>query len=1111
MQKHLHNLRNILNRVFGIRAPHKRVVLLVGVLSVAVGVFFALQFVKADAGETVVRIATNAFTSLLAEIVIYIDKLLARLLVVLSNIMIAAASYNDFVNAPAVEKGWTIVRDLANMFFIVVLLVISFGTILRIQQYRFQQTLPRFIIWAVLINFSKFIAGVWIDFAQVITLTFVNAFRDAAAGNIVDAFGLREMLTFLNDGSTISADAGDVLGAVILSLALLIIANVVIFSLAITFLFRIVALWLLVVLSPIAYVTRTFPNATKYSDQWWTMFNKYVMTGPVLAFFIWLALTIIATPGPDNLPYLQGVVGTIDDATQTAGYDVVNATSAGGYGLAASISAISSSDRLLSFILSIGLFISALMATQQLGVMGSGVAGSALKGIQKGALGTARWVARRPGAMGSWTARKIKAGRAPGPLKRLAGVDFNPANFVRGVRKGMANKRIEEELEGTRESGAKARQSGGLKAAIYAGGTPEDFQREYMSGFIYNRGLQRLGMNASEKAESIRTQALEEKKKKESLEMLAQTPDPETYMENDLNSRIDIHEQELKAKTNQIEEGDTIEKRLLVRRDALEKLKKPKEGQAVDQNKVEAEEAAIADLEVKKQTFLENKKNFGEQWEEDRAALDTELTALKTQRASVFGVGADGTPALDPNDRYTAAMQYVEEQHQKKVVERDRVQRGGITDAQIEERKALIRAARQKDRTAAKEQDSLIEKKDTAHPEELAKLNAQLEELQKLREGIAAWMARIDDGGKTRLTRDDYKNHQQTLGEGRETEDERFKKEEIDVDGKKTGRTMGEALIKGLNEALTEDTEQLDAMRTITEAQREQYRILAAEAGTAQKKLEDKAMEASKWVFQDFSARAAGRTAASIAAKNVDTENEHELIQLFKSALNNDDKGLAEAVMREAAAVGHLNELVNAEGFIANQDGLNQFVNKTLVDKLGMDKQIAYGIQNDASEMAQRINHWTFAQSVGVKSGQYYQRTPYEQGMRSAVEMSKKDPEGVVRQSNRLGYGGEDPSGAFHISEVGLHMIAKGYKSIQSQFSRGRYNRSAAMKLVTPETFSRLQSLMYTDLIDDKRLYRKFLNELLSYAAGSADTLGAESRAVSRLLDHAVPRDLPNV
>ena len=66
------------------------------------------------------------------------------------------------------------------MFFVVVLLIIALATILNQEKYSYKTWLPKLILMAVLINFSKMICGLIIDVAQVVMMTFVNAFKDVS-------------------------------------------------------------------------------------------------------------------------------------------------------------------------------------------------------------------------------------------------------------------------------------------------------------------------------------------------------------------------------------------------------------------------------------------------------------------------------------------------------------------------------------------------------------------------------------------------------------------------------------------------------------------------------------------------------------------------------------------------------------------------------------------------------------------------------------------------------------------------------------------------------------------------------------------------------------------
>ncbi|HBH46986.1 MAG TPA: hypothetical protein DDX47_06550, partial [Candidatus Jacksonbacteria bacterium] len=71
----------------------------------------------------------------------------------------------------AVDKTWQIVRDLSNLFFIIVLMAIAFSTMLKLEAYKWQRLLPKLLMVAILINFSKTIAFMILDIGQVLMMT----------------------------------------------------------------------------------------------------------------------------------------------------------------------------------------------------------------------------------------------------------------------------------------------------------------------------------------------------------------------------------------------------------------------------------------------------------------------------------------------------------------------------------------------------------------------------------------------------------------------------------------------------------------------------------------------------------------------------------------------------------------------------------------------------------------------------------------------------------------------------------------------------------------------------------------------------------------------------
>ncbi len=281
-------------------------------------------------------------------------------------LLLQIASYNDFTNAYAIKTGWITVRDISNMFFAVILLIIAFGTILQSETYALKKTLPKLILMAILVNFSKVIAGVFIDMSQVFTLTFVNSFYNAGPFSLTVGLHTVEWTKALESNSTISEGATNTIGIIasqFLALCFTIIAALVVLVLIVVFLQRIIMLWILVVLSPLPYVLSIIPAGQEYAKKWWSQFGKYCVNVPVLAFFLWLSLSMFA--GADN--YLNLKEDTSKNVAPNIGI-----TEGGGF------------VAMSSYMVAIGMLIGSLMVAQEIGGVAGKAAGQAYGAIQSG-------------------------------------------------------------------------------------------------------------------------------------------------------------------------------------------------------------------------------------------------------------------------------------------------------------------------------------------------------------------------------------------------------------------------------------------------------------------------------------------------------------------------------------------------------------------------------------------------------------------------------------------------------------------------------------------------------------------------------------------------------
>lgn len=293
------------------------------------------------------------------------------ILILAIRALVYVAQYSTFLNSGAVTLGWVIVRDLCNMFFVVVLLIIAFGTILNIEKYNYKKWLPKLILMAILINFSKTICGVLIDIAQVVMLTFVNSFSTIGAGTLVNVLGITDILQIAKSGNE---DIGfwTVIGAYLLGLAYVIVSLIVVITMISMLAIRIVMIWIYVVLSPLAYLLSAFPGGQSYASKWWTEFTKNLIVGPVLAFFLWLSFAALTA---DQVRDTQ----TVDEASREEqekllGFDPDKASIE---------TKASSPGALIKFVIAIGMLVGGLKIAQEVGGAAGSMAGKGMAAVNK--------------------------------------------------------------------------------------------------------------------------------------------------------------------------------------------------------------------------------------------------------------------------------------------------------------------------------------------------------------------------------------------------------------------------------------------------------------------------------------------------------------------------------------------------------------------------------------------------------------------------------------------------------------------------------------------------------------------------------------------------------
>jgi hypothetical protein len=320
----------------------------------------------------------------------------------------------QIVNSPIVKFGFSVSLALANLGFVLAIIIIAIMTILRVQSYGAKSLLAKVIAAAIAVNFSLILAGTIMNFSDSLSLylvrqatpdcgsdtsandqTCLTKFSNAIAGVAQPqrAFVTPTELSGTDSTTALQhavGSAGDLAGSLVgIWIAAAFLAGSLIVLGFVTFMFLMRYLWIamLLVLMPFAWLLWIFPTTKSSFSKWWSKFLKWTFYGPLVLFFLYLAMQTASAIGQwEGNP----------SGTNEYGFATPGKSGAVGYFNSIGGSFLS------------GLVGHILPAIIVLGTMGGGVfAANSL-----GATGAAKTIGLMKGAgksIGSWTAQRGKA------------------------------------------------------------------------------------------------------------------------------------------------------------------------------------------------------------------------------------------------------------------------------------------------------------------------------------------------------------------------------------------------------------------------------------------------------------------------------------------------------------------------------------------------------------------------------------------------------------------------------------------------------------------------------------------------------------------------------
>jgi hypothetical protein len=294
-----------------------------------------------------------------------------------------------------INTAWTMLRDLANMLFIFVLLYVSIATIIQLSSVDTKRMLKNVVVVALLINFSMFFTEVVID----ITNTFAAAFHGALVREVVlesgdnpedvsisEAFmnSTKLVPSFFdgeNNSAAISKAAnGDFFTTIALSsvlLAFILVLSFVFLAGAFFLIVRFIMFILLIILSPLAFVSVIIPQTSGSFQRWFKSLANNALFAPIFMALLWVSIVLLKTTEapPEGMTVASAATGKL--------------------GGNADVVVVDSSAAVFTAILAIGFVFAALLIAKTLSIHGASKVTeigkkwgrTALRGGARGAVG----------------------------------------------------------------------------------------------------------------------------------------------------------------------------------------------------------------------------------------------------------------------------------------------------------------------------------------------------------------------------------------------------------------------------------------------------------------------------------------------------------------------------------------------------------------------------------------------------------------------------------------------------------------------------------------------------------------------------------------------------
>ncbi len=225
---------------------------------------------------------------------------------------------------------------------------------------------------------------------------------------------------------------------------------------------RLIRLWILIILSPLAFALEALPNTAGFAGGWWSELGDNLVTGPVLMFFMWLSLAVVGSGNLNDhvaqysqIPSDQRISQDSTNIDAGNNFGASNADSEKAKAQSAGLTEILMWSNLANFIIAICLLFAGAEVASKIGGSSGNLMGAALSfGKKVATIATGA-------AVGRWAYDHISgaASSAPGyiadkllldPMRRRATAMGGRLSLMRGkIEEWQSTQAVAWEQKGT--------------------------------------------------------------------------------------------------------------------------------------------------------------------------------------------------------------------------------------------------------------------------------------------------------------------------------------------------------------------------------------------------------------------------------------------------------------------------------------------------------------------------------------------------------------------------------------------------------------------------------------------------------------------------------------